>query len=76
MKHAPEGVMLSQPPYLPKGNPLLQEMNLKKKRLRVAYRSNVLRTRRDRSQIMEANVSLVTAAVWYIDSDEKGKQAG
>lgn len=69
--------MLSQPPYLPKGNPLLQEMSLKKKkRLRVAYRSNVLRTRRDRSQIMEANISLVTAAVWYIDSDEKGKQAG
>lgn len=33
MKHAPEGVMLSQPPYLPKGNPLLQEMNLKKKDL-------------------------------------------
>lgn len=70
--------MLSQPPYLPKGNPLLQEMSLKKKkkRLRVAYRSNVLRTHRDRSQIMEANISLVTAAVWYIDSDEKGKQAG
>lgn len=27
----PEGVMLSQPPFLPKGNPLLQEMSLKKK---------------------------------------------
>lgn len=56
--------MLSQPLFLPKGNPLLWEMSFKKtkqkqKRLTVERRDNVLRTHSNKTiNITEANTCL------------------